>query len=43
VNAGTGSGKTGIAAGPRVHQGRTTIMVSPLLQLHDEQVRIEHG
>jgi len=41
VNAGTGSGKTGIAAGPHVHSSikqRTTIVVSPLLQLHDEQV-----
>jgi superfamily II DNA helicase RecQ len=43
VHAGTGSGKTGIAAGPHVHpssKGKVTIMVSPLLALHDEQVSI---
>ena len=43
VHAGTGSGKTGIAAGPHVHpssKGKVTITVSPLLALHDEQVSI---
>lgn len=41
VHAGTGSGKTAIAAGPHVHEsnkGRVTIMVSPLLALQNEQV-----
>lgn len=41
VHAGTGSGKTGIAAGPHVHpssKGKVTLMVSPLIALHDEQV-----
>ncbi|KAF8061542.1 P-loop containing nucleoside triphosphate hydrolase protein [Lyophyllum atratum] len=41
VHAGTGSGKTGIAAGPHVHpsmEGRITLMVSPLIALHDEMV-----
>ncbi|KAH7917338.1 P-loop containing nucleoside triphosphate hydrolase protein [Leucogyrophana mollusca] len=41
VHAGTGAGKTAIAAGPHVHpssKGKVTIMVSPLLALHDEQV-----
>lgn len=41
MHAGTGSGKTGIAAGPHVHpssKGKVTIMVSPLIALHEEQV-----
>ncbi|KII93221.1 hypothetical protein PLICRDRAFT_171000 [Plicaturopsis crispa FD-325 SS-3] len=39
VHAGTGLGKTAIAAGPHAHpsaEGKVTIMVSPLLALHDE-------
>ncbi|KII85582.1 hypothetical protein PLICRDRAFT_178633 [Plicaturopsis crispa FD-325 SS-3] len=39
VHAGTGLGKTAIAAGPHAHpsaKGKVTIMVSPLLALHDE-------
>lgn len=42
VHAKTGSGKTGIVAGPFVHpssKGKVSIMVSPLLGLHEEQVR----
>ncbi|KAH7903998.1 P-loop containing nucleoside triphosphate hydrolase protein [Hygrophoropsis aurantiaca] len=41
VHTGTGAGKTAIAAGPHVHEwskGKITIMVSPLIALHDEQV-----
>ncbi|KAH7907966.1 P-loop containing nucleoside triphosphate hydrolase protein [Hygrophoropsis aurantiaca] len=41
VHAGTGAGKTAIAAGPHLHpssKGKVTIMVSPLIALHDEQV-----
>ncbi|EDQ98673.1 uncharacterized protein LACBIDRAFT_298348 [Laccaria bicolor S238N-H82] len=41
VHAGTGAGKTAIAAGPHVlpmMEGRVTIMVSPLLALQNEQV-----
>jgi superfamily II DNA helicase RecQ len=41
VRAGTGSGKTLIAAGPHFHpssRGKITIMVSPLLALQNEQV-----
>ncbi|KAJ7170920.1 P-loop containing nucleoside triphosphate hydrolase protein [Mycena crocata] len=41
LHAATGSGKTGIAAGPHLlpsSKGKVTIMVSPLLSLHDEQV-----
>lgn len=41
VHAGTGSGKTAIAAGPHVHpksKGKVTIMVSPLIALQTEQV-----
>ena len=37
VNAGTGMGKTLIAAGPHAHpsaKGKVTLMVSPLLALH---------
>jgi superfamily II DNA helicase RecQ len=39
IHAGTGLGKTGVAAGPHVHpsaKGKVTIMVSPLIALHDE-------
>lgn len=42
VHAGTGAGKTAIAAGPHVlpmMEGRVTIMVSPLLALQNEQVK----
>ncbi|KAJ6451326.1 P-loop containing nucleoside triphosphate hydrolase protein [Mycena sanguinolenta] len=41
VHAGTGSGKTAIAAGPHAHassKGKVTLMISPLIALHDEQV-----
>lgn len=41
VHAGTGAGKTAIAAGPHTHpscKDKVTIMVSPLIALHDEQV-----
>jgi ATP-dependent helicase YprA (DUF1998 family) len=41
VHAGTGMGKTGIAAGPHLHpsaKGKVTLMVSPLIALHDEMV-----
>lgn len=41
VHAGTGLGKTAIAAGPHAHpsaKGKVTLMVSPLLALHDEMV-----
>ena len=41
VHAGTGLGKTAIAAGPHAHPsavGKVTLMVSPLLALHDEMV-----
>lgn len=41
LHAATGSGKTGIAAAPHLlpsSKGKTTIMVSPLLALQDEQV-----
>ena len=43
VHAGTGMGKTLIAAGPHYHpasKGKLTIMVSPLLALQTEQVSI---
>ncbi|GLB44259.1 putative atp-dependent dna helicase [Lyophyllum shimeji] len=42
VHAGTGSGKTAIAAGPHVHEkskGKVTLMVSPLIALQEEQVQ----
>lgn len=42
LHAATGSGKTGIAAAPHLlpsSKGKTTIMVSPLLALQDEQVQ----
>ena len=41
VHAGTGSGKTAIAAGPHAHEkarGMVTFMVSPLIALQEEQV-----
>jgi superfamily II DNA helicase RecQ len=41
LHAATGSGKTGIAAGPHLlpsSAGKVTLMVSPLLSLHAEQV-----
>ncbi|KAL1717570.1 P-loop containing nucleoside triphosphate hydrolase protein [Schizophyllum commune] len=41
VHAGTGFGKTAIAAGPHYHdsaKGGVTLMISPLIALHDEQV-----
>ncbi|KZP10162.1 P-loop containing nucleoside triphosphate hydrolase protein [Athelia psychrophila] len=40
LHAKTGSGKTGVVAGPFVHPstaGKVSIMVSPLLSLHEEQ------
>jgi hypothetical protein len=43
LHAATGAGKTGITAGPHLlpsSKGKVTLMVSPLLSLHDEQVRI---
>ena len=41
VHAGTGFGKTAIAAGPHAHEkskGMVTFMVSPLIALQEEQV-----
>lgn len=41
LHAATGSGKTGIAAGPHLlpsSKGKVTLFISPLLALHDEQV-----
>ncbi|KAJ7584483.1 P-loop containing nucleoside triphosphate hydrolase protein [Mycena floridula] len=41
IHAGTGSGKTAVAAGGHAHpsaKGKVTLMVSPLIALHDEQV-----
>jgi superfamily II DNA helicase RecQ len=41
IHAGTGSGKTAIAAGPHAHEkakGMVTFMVSPLIALQEEQV-----
>jgi superfamily II DNA or RNA helicase len=41
LHAATGSGKTGIAAGPHLllsSKGKVTLFVSPLLALHDQQV-----
>jgi superfamily II DNA helicase RecQ len=40
LHAATGAGKTGIAAGPHLlpsSKGKVTLMVCPLLSLHDEQ------
>lgn len=42
VHAGTGSGKTVVAAGPHVYEktrGMVTFMVAPLIVLQDEHVR----
>lgn len=42
IHAGTGSGKTAVAAGPHAHEkaaGMVTFMVSPLIALQEEQVR----
>ena len=42
VHAGTGFGKTAIAAGPHAHEktrGMVTFVVSPLIALQEEQVR----
>ncbi|KAF5313671.1 hypothetical protein D9611_010068 [Ephemerocybe angulata] len=41
IHAGTGLGKTAVAAGPHAHKsskGKVTIMVSPLIALQEEQV-----
>ena len=41
IHAGTGSGKTTVAAGPHAHpaaKGLVTFMVSPLIALQEEQV-----
>ena len=41
IHAGTGSGKTAVAAGPHAHpaaKGLVTFMVSPLIALQEEQV-----
>lgn len=41
LHATTGSGKTGIAAGPHLlplSKGKVTVFMSPLLAPHDEQV-----
>jgi superfamily II DNA helicase RecQ len=43
LHAATGAGKTGIAAGPHLlpsSKGKVTLMISPLLSLHEEQVII---
>ncbi|CAA7267795.1 unnamed protein product [Cyclocybe aegerita] len=45
IHVGTGTGKTAIAAGPHVHpsaKGKVSIMVSPLITLHDEMVDTFH-
>jgi superfamily II DNA helicase RecQ len=40
VHAGTGFGKTAVAAGIHaVVKGKITLMISPLIALHEEQVR----
>jgi hypothetical protein len=44
VHAGTGAGKTAIAAGPHAHEackGGVSFMVSPLIALQQEQVSLE--
>ncbi|KAJ7731866.1 P-loop containing nucleoside triphosphate hydrolase protein [Mycena metata] len=41
VHAGTGMGKTTVVAGPHAHEssaGKTTLLISPLIALQDEQV-----
>jgi len=43
IHAGTGSGKTAVAAGPHAHEkakGMVTFMISPLIALQDEQIKI---
>jgi superfamily II DNA helicase RecQ len=43
VHAGTGMGKTTIVAGPHAHEsatGKVTLLISPLIALHDEQVSL---
>lgn len=45
IHAGTGSGKTAVAAGPHAHpavKGLVTFMVSPLIALQEEQVRLPY-
>ncbi|KAJ7660438.1 P-loop containing nucleoside triphosphate hydrolase protein [Mycena rosella] len=45
VYAGTGMGKTTIVAGPHAHEssaGKVTLLISPLIALHDEQVETFH-
>ncbi len=45
IQASTGAGKTAIAAGPHLwpgSAGKTTIMVSPLLSLEEEMVRVRY-
>ena len=45
VHAGTGSGKTTIAAGPHAHEktkGMVTFLISPLIALQEEQVSISY-
>jgi glyoxylase-like metal-dependent hydrolase (beta-lactamase superfamily II) len=44
VHAGTGSGKTMVAAGPHAYKSskeKVTLMVLPLIALHDEQVNAD--
>jgi superfamily II DNA helicase RecQ len=44
LHAATGTGKTGIAAGPHLlpsSVGKVTLVVSPLLSLHEEQVMFQ--
>ncbi|KAF8168387.1 hypothetical protein B0H34DRAFT_623205, partial [Crassisporium funariophilum] len=41
IHAGTGSGKTAVAAGPYAHEateGMVTFLVSPLISLQEERV-----
>ena len=45
IHAGTGSGKTAVAAGPHAHpaaKGMVSFMVSPLIALQEEQVNSPH-
>jgi len=44
IHAGTGSGKTAVAAGPHAHEkvkGMVTFMVTPLIALQEEQVLLK--
>ncbi|EDQ97987.1 uncharacterized protein LACBIDRAFT_296810 [Laccaria bicolor S238N-H82] len=46
IHAGTGSGKTFVAAGPHAHEatkGMVTFMVSPLIALQEEQVSCQRN